>query len=86
MLCRSHNRHAAEKVFGRAHIEERIHLRRSKCGTGDAPKPTKEVVRGALRRMGFRSAEADRAVAALEWGGDGLAVETLVRDALAVLT
>jgi hypothetical protein len=100
ILCRAHNRLAAEKVFGREHIAERMDLRRSKCGrtAGDGPtreapeakvserRPDpKEQVRSALRHMGIRTAEADRALAALDPHGWDLPIERLVRDAIGVL-
>jgi len=32
LLCKAHDRHAAEKAFGREHVERRIRLRQEKCG------------------------------------------------------
>jgi hypothetical protein len=84
LLCRSHNRLAAERVFGRDFVAERIDLRQKKCGAG---VETKERVRRALRAMGFRVAEADRAITtldAVDW--DDGPIELLVRDAIAVIT
>jgi hypothetical protein len=34
--CRAHNALYAEQVFGRAHVEERIHLERSKCSRNES--------------------------------------------------
>jgi hypothetical protein len=83
-LCRAHNRHAAEHVFGREHVEARIDFSQRKCGTAAARK---ELVHGALRTLGFRSAEADRAVNVLAQRGEwDKPVESLVRDALGILT
>jgi 5-methylcytosine-specific restriction endonuclease McrA len=88
--CRAHNRHAAEQVFGCAHIEERIHFRQRKSPP-DAE--TRSLVRGALRAMGFRTPDTERALAAIEHGGGNARpdawsrpVEALVREALGVLT
>jgi hypothetical protein len=84
VLCRAHNLFAAEQVFGRAHIAEQIDFRRQKCGSG---AETKDRVRSALRSMGFRTTEADRAVATLDptsW--NGRPIELLMRDAIGVIT
>jgi hypothetical protein len=84
LLCRSHNRLAAEQVFGREYVAERIDLRHRKCGAG---VETKERVRGALRAMGFRAAEAERAITTLDAGAwDDRPIELLVRDAIGVIT
>jgi hypothetical protein len=84
LLCRSHNRLAAEQVFGREYVAERIDLRQKKCGTG---VETKERVRGALRAMGFRVAEAERAITTLDAAGwDDRPIELLVRDAIGAIT
>jgi hypothetical protein len=80
LLCRAHNVFAAEQIFGRAHIEERIDDRREQLAT-------KDRVRSALRSMGFRSAEAERAVATLNptnW--NARPIELLMRDAIGVIT
>jgi hypothetical protein len=80
----AHNRFAAEQAFGRRHIEERIDIRQRKCGTG---AETKERVRGALRAMGFRSAEAERAVTGIDAAAwDGRPVERLMREAIGLIT
>ena len=89
VLCRPHNRLAAEMTFGRAHIERRIHFRRGKSGMdapAGAPRAPREIVRAALRSMGFRSAETETALGAMapsEWGRP---LEALLRDALGRLT
>lgn len=53
-----------------------------------APAPTAkaELVHGALTRMGFRPAEAERAIASLGSRMDSAPIGELVRDALAVLS
>jgi hypothetical protein len=84
LLCRAHNLYAAEQVFGRAHMAERINVRQEECGTGAEPR---DRVRGALRAMGFRTAEAERAITTLDpRGWDARPIEWLVRDALGVIT
>jgi hypothetical protein len=78
VLCKAHNLYEAEQAFGRA----RIDVYRCKPAV-----ETRDRVRGALRAMGFRSAEAERAVNALDaHGWDGRPIETLVRDAIGVIT
>lgn len=63
-----------------------------KAGTPGAPPPPPvksskgELLHGALTRMGFRPAEADRAVTALGARVETDALGDLVRDALAVLS
>ena len=81
--CRSHNALYAEQVFGRAHVERRIHLQRRKC----APTALDTVARG-LRSLGFREPDVRRALAILETKLDTAAtpIETLLREALRVLT
>ena len=54
VLCRAHNVLAAEQVYGREHIGQRIHLRQSR--NDDAL----HVAHGALTRMGFRSRDVSR--------------------------
>lgn len=51
---------------------------------GEAAKA--ELVHGALTRMGFRPAEAERAIASLGARVDSAPIGDLVRDALAVLS
>jgi hypothetical protein len=87
LLCRAHNRYAAELVFGRTHIEQQIDLRRAKCGTGAKHPGARDRVRGALRGLGFRSGEADRAITTLDSSGwDDRPIELLVRDAISAIT
>jgi hypothetical protein len=87
LLCRAHNLYAAEQVFGRAHVQEQIHLRQEKCGTGANNAASRDRVRGALREMGFRSGEAERAITTLDSRGWGdRPIELLVRDAITAIT
>jgi len=51
-----------------------------------APAGNSELVHGALTRMGFRPAEAERAIASLGSRVDSAPIGDLVRDALAVLS
>jgi hypothetical protein len=87
LLCRAHNVYAAEQVFGRTHIEERINVSQRKCGTGATISGARDRVREALRAMGFRSGEAERAILTLDSRGwDDHPIELLLRDALSVIT
>jgi Holliday junction DNA helicase RuvA len=52
----------------------------------DGPAPTKELLSGALTRMGYRPAETDRAIAALGTRVDEAPLADLVREALAFLS
>ena len=96
LRCRVHNRLHAEHVFGRGHIEERIDLRQRKyAASGEAPRkvaasghaPSFETAARGLRFLGFREPEVREVIARL---GKSLApetcVETIVRDALGLLT
>ena len=83
--CRAHNRWYAEQQFGRAHVEEQIHLRQRKC-EGVATTSFETAARG-LKNLGFRDADVRRVLAALEEKLDGAPkVEIIVREALALLT
>ncbi len=58
-------------------------------GAQARPAPSNDalaIVSSALMQMGFKQAEADRAIAALGPRDEGIPVETLLREALAVLT
>ena len=84
--CRGHNALYAEQVFGRAHVERNMDLRRRKC-TSSRPEPIETLAR-ALCSLGFREPEVRRALAAVESKRDVEAapIETLLREALRVLT
>ena len=86
LRCRAHNALYAEQVFGRAHVERSIYLQRRKCTL--APPGIVETLARALRSLGFREPEVRRALAALASRHDmeATAVETLLREALLVLT
>ena len=51
-----------------------------------APTAKAELIHGALTRMGFRPAEAERAIASLGSRVESAPIGELVRDALAVLS
>jgi 5-methylcytosine-specific restriction endonuclease McrA len=95
VLCRAHNRLKAEQAFGRAHVEERIraqqeeaaerHLRQDKPGEPET-SGTRQLVGQALVGLGFRRAEAQRALVALDGGSWRRPVPDLLREALGVLT
>jgi 5-methylcytosine-specific restriction endonuclease McrA len=83
--CRAHNALAAEEDFGRRHIEKRISekkihpLQRGYDG---------EAVRRALRGLGFKDGQVRRAIGILDerWMGTAPPIETVLREALCVLT
>lgn len=127
VFCKAHNHHAAEQVFGRAHVEARIRSARKRAsrklgrkappaGTADfsqrqceearaviATAPASAIileqprdverrnhVHAALRTLGFRGAEADRALLLIDreeceapWRRT---IELLLREALGHLT
>jgi 5-methylcytosine-specific restriction endonuclease McrA len=61
VVCRAHNGLHAENAFGKEHVERRIHIRQRR-----SPPPqcndTFDIARRALTKMGFRDAEARRAL------------------------
>ena len=100
--CRAHNRLAAEEVFGKAHVAERIDFRQRRSRAVAAtlpslspppPPPPPQVIELALRglhSMGFSKSDARRAVDHVSQGrvanGDELDVQDLLRGAIAALT
>ena len=84
--CRAHNALYAEQVFGRTHVASRMDLRRRKCRP-PTPSSFDTAARG-LRSLGFRDTEARRALETVATKGDmeGAPIETLLREALLVLT
>jgi 5-methylcytosine-specific restriction endonuclease McrA len=98
--CHAHNRRAAEEVFGKAYVAERIDfLQRKSRPAGSAvpspppPPPPPEAIElalGGLQNMGFAKADARRAVEHVSQrriaNGDGLEVQELLRGAIAALT
>jgi hypothetical protein len=100
--CRAHNRLAAEHVFGRAHVDAQIDLRRRRCGAStstnlpsaastmsaatDTAVQTRKQLYGALVTLGFRASEASRALADFAPADFAHPVEELLRGALRILT
>jgi Holliday junction resolvasome RuvABC DNA-binding subunit len=82
--CRDHNRLHAERVFGKEHVAQAIHFPRKRYSADDALRAAQR----GLTNMGFRSAEAERALAAVvarRPDGAGLPVAEVLREALALL-
>jgi 5-methylcytosine-specific restriction endonuclease McrA len=94
--CRAHNQLWAEQAFGRERVEQGRHFcqkkwTRASDGPGAAPKTTVmlEKVRVALRGMGFRDAEARRAVATVlgtHGANETLDLAQALREAVLVAT
>ena len=89
--CRAHNLRDAEQVFGRAYVEERIHLERSKCQAKHQAARSvafEAAGRGLVKDLGFRERDVRRALAkvAEEVDPTTATAETLVRAALRLLT
>jgi 5-methylcytosine-specific restriction endonuclease McrA len=98
--CRAHNRLAAEDVFGKAHIAERIDFRQRKLRAvakavvaPPPPPPPQQVIELALRglhNMGFSKSDARRAVDHISQrrvaAGVELDVHGLLRSAIGALT
>jgi hypothetical protein len=88
--CRAHNALYAEQTFGKEHVERKIRERRHPRQRGSASESF-DLAANGLVNMGFRRAEAQRAVdtVSAHHGADDLStipVQTIVREALAVLT
>jgi hypothetical protein len=98
--CRAHNRLAAEEVFGKAHVAERIDFRQRRSRAVAAtlpslppPSPPPQIFELALRglhNLGFSKTDARRALDHVSQrrvaNGDALDVQDLLRRAIAVLT
>jgi hypothetical protein len=90
--CRPHNKWYAEKTYGREHIEERIHFRCRKAQrvkVDDAQPMAIDLARRGLVNLGYRDAEAKRAVAIVRERHaselETLTPESVLREALAIL-
>jgi hypothetical protein len=85
VLCRTHNRLHAEVCFGREHVQARIDCRRRKLDPEAA-----ELVRSGLVHMGFRDAQAKKALGVVDerHANDDvpLPTEAILVEALRVLT
>ena len=80
--CRAHNHHHAEEVFGRSHVARHIHFRQQKYA-----EPSVDAATRGLVNLGFRDAEARRAVSVVrERHVEIIPLEATLREALAVLT
>jgi hypothetical protein len=90
LRCRAHNQLAAEKAFGREHVERHRRQKRSSSPpSSPSPSPSQpgcDLVHRALVNLGFRERDADRAVAALDPLAWHRPPDVLIRDALRVLT
>jgi Holliday junction resolvase RuvA-like protein len=91
--CRAHNRLAAEDVFGKAHVAERIDFRQRKSRapvTLPPPPQVIELVLRGLHNLGFSKPEARRALDQVSQHGvanrDELDAQDLLRGAIAALT
>jgi hypothetical protein len=97
LVCAAHNHLAAEKAFGRDFMAARINVRQRKCGRSvetpssetrgsTEPGDPKGLLQSALRSLGFASGEVARATVALGSHGWDRPAESLLREALGVLT
>ena len=94
--CRAHNRLAAEDVFGKAHVAERIYFRQRKSRAvaqpvlAAPPPPAIELALRGLHNLGFKKSDARRAVDQVSRrcvaAGQEPDVQTVLRGALATLT
>lgn len=87
--CRRHNALAAERAFGRKHVAKKIGEKRAR--TAVCPRQRGEHMEMALRALiglGFKEAQARRALAVVEerLAGSFAPLETVIREALSVLT
>src|SRR5262249_36393362 len=87
--CRAHNGLAAERAFGRAHIEKKKAEKKAQ-GTNRLRRRGYDDAKAsrALRGLGFKGPQIRRALAALDerWAGTSPTIETVIREALCLLT
>jgi 5-methylcytosine-specific restriction endonuclease McrA len=83
--CRAHNALAAEEDFGRQHIAKRISEKKVDPRQRGYDR---ETARRALRSLGFKDGQVRRALGILDerWVGAAPPIETVLREALSVLT
>lgn len=87
--CRAHNRLHAEQTFGKEHVERKVQEHRHPRKRG-YPSDSYALAARGLMNLGFPRAEVRRALDAvgerrtLE-GPDPVPLQTILRDALAVL-
>lgn len=96
LLCRPHNAHRARQVFGEDHIQNEISEARARRRQSTPPAPpaptpapeggVSEKVLGALVRMGFKRADARRAVEQARLCEVEPLLEPMLRATLAILT
>ncbi|MBK9001460.1 MAG: HNH endonuclease [Myxococcales bacterium] len=101
LLCRPHNAHRARQVFGEEHIQNEISEARARRRQSTPPAPpappaptpapapeggVSEKVLGALVRMGFKRADARRAVEQARMREVKPLLEPMLRATLAILT
>ncbi|MBK9000953.1 MAG: HNH endonuclease [Myxococcales bacterium] len=93
LLCRPHNAHRARQVFGEEHIQNEISEARARRRQSTPLTPTpapeggvSEKVLGALVRMGFKRADARRAVEQARMREVEPLLEPMLRATLAILT
>ena len=88
LLCRTHNRRAAEKAFGEQHVAKRIKDRQAKREADEATRALFAQVEGALVGMGFKKKEAEEAVVtvATEIEASERTLQTMVTKSVAFLT
>jgi 5-methylcytosine-specific restriction endonuclease McrA len=94
LLCKPHNAHRARQVFGEEHVQQKIaEARASRKARSVPPAPAAlpeldvyEKVLGALVHVGFKRAEARRAVEHVRLGGVEPLLEPMLRRALTALT
>jgi 5-methylcytosine-specific restriction endonuclease McrA len=102
--CRAHNRLWAEEVYGRERVKkaphfrqqksdscapvERLHELRSEASPPKTAPAVFEKVHLALRNLGFREAQARKAIVEVAESGDGppLTLEAALRTAILVAT
>jgi hypothetical protein len=88
--CRAHNLLYAEQTFGKEHVGRKICERRRRRRRGYA-SANSDLAASGLVKMGFRPAEVRRALDAVSASHRGevlteIPVQTIIREALAVLT
>jgi 5-methylcytosine-specific restriction endonuclease McrA len=83
--CRAHNALAAEEDFGRPYVDKRISERKLHPRQRGYDS---ETARRALRGLGFTDGQVRRALGTLEerWKGAAPPIETVLREALCVMT
>jgi len=91
--CWAHNQLHAEEIFGKEHVASCIDLRRRKLrrviGAPPASSPIDDVAAQAtqgLIRLGFGKSESEKAIAVVTTRSPGLPIESLLREAIAILT